>query len=195
MFQFQTVLITKIIWQLIDVIVYLKPILYAQNVDANRIRIAAHCIAQIIDVCSEKLSIHFEIVIVGNHSELFRVAGKVLSIPNASLSIQTIPVNSNNTDEYFPTSFSQIFLFNYVYSMREPVAYSQDTFYNKIVLIDFCYYRDFERNVQFCENFTLRHYRFSLFHHCDKNLMLIKTVYFSQEHSCKPKHKVAQSCQ
>lgn len=123
----------KIIWLLISVIVCLKSFTYAQNVNVNKSRIetAAHGIANIIDVCSETLSIHFKIVIVGNHSDLFRIAGKVLSISSASLTIQTIPVNINNTYEYFPTPVSQIFLFNDVYSMREPVAYSQDSFYTK----------------------------------------------------------------
>lgn len=61
----------------------------------KRIETAANGIAQIIDFCSEKYSIRFKLVVIDDHPDLLKVAGKVLKITNASLAIQAAPLDTS----------------------------------------------------------------------------------------------------
>lgn len=50
----------------------------------KRVETASNGIAQILDFCSDKYSINFKLVVVGDHPDLFKIAGKVLKLSNSS---------------------------------------------------------------------------------------------------------------
>lgn len=129
-------------------------LLRISSISANikRIETASRAIAQVIDMCSEKFSVRFKLVIVGNDSDLFKIAGKVSSISNSSLTVQTIPVKFNKNYDFFSDSVSQIFLFNDDYSINEPKHYTYEVFFRSVVLIDFSYPKNYGEDSRFSEN-------------------------------------------
>lgn len=92
----------------------------------KRIETASIGLSQLIDQCSEKFSVRFKIVIIGNHSDLHKVAEKVMKMSNSSLTIQTIDIKRNKINQMYVLvnkTESQVFLFD------SPIAIGEQKFF------------------------------------------------------------------
>lgn len=161
-----------------------------QEISANKllhIETASNGIAEIIDSCSENLAVRFKLVIVGNNSDLYEISGRIMKILNYSLTVQTVLVNINKTYEFLKDSESQVFLFSEEYFINEPFTY--EIFYNRIILIDFYFPREIEKNFKYPSYAGMRHYHYHLIQSSDLKLILMNEVKYS-EASCQPDLKI-----
>lgn len=137
----------------------------------KRIDTASKGIAQIIYKFNEMFSIRSRIVIVGDHSHLMKIAGKVLSISNSSLIIQTMPV-CNKRYNFLNVKESVIHKVRDSYTIGGKRKDDKATFYQNDVLIDFYYPRNLGKDVMYPEGYEMPHNRYVIYHHSDDELVV-----------------------
>lgn len=157
----------------------------------KRIETASKGISQLIDQCSEKFSVRFKIVIVGNHSDLHKVAEKVMKMSNSSLTIQNIDIKRNKINRMYVLlnkTESQVFIFDGPIAIGEQ-NFFHESFFRDAILISYFYTKN-TKDLEWKLPYPLyKNFQNLLFHRTNEQLAMVKIIQFSLE-SCQPDYKV-----